>query len=60
MSELDQIRAKIATTEADLAQAKIEKDRELIAVYGNLLTSQTNYFVELEKRLAGAGDFFIL
>ena len=35
--EMNEVRHKIAATEADLAQAKAEGDRELILMYGNLL-----------------------
>ena len=40
MSELDQIKAKIAGTEADLAEAKMAKDRDMIFALQNKLTKQ--------------------
>jgi hypothetical protein len=54
--ELAEIRAKIVTTEGKLASAEDAGDKELILMYGNILT-------ELHKKenilMAGAGDLIL-
>ena len=56
VKELKTVSQKIAATEADLAQAKAEGDRELILMYGNLLPG----LQEKENRLSqSAGKQFI-
>ena len=57
MSDLDQIRSKIAITEADLAEAKKAGDRELILMYGNQLIEQQK---EKNILLANQGKFQLL
>ena len=53
MTERAAIEAKIFATEADLASAKNENDRDMIKMYGNLLTEQTK---TLNLLLAGSGN----
>jgi hypothetical protein len=54
--ELGEIKAKIAKTEERLEKAERDGDREMITVYGNILTSQTKNKVEMERSLTAAGD----
>jgi uncharacterized protein YwgA len=53
MTERAAIEAKISATEADLALAKTENDKDMIKLYVNLLTEQTK---TLNIRLAGSGN----
>jgi uncharacterized protein YwgA len=60
MTERAAIEAKISATEADLALAKTENDKDMIKLYVNLLTEQTKLLSEHTKtlniRLAGSGN----
>ena len=56
MDELADIRAKILVTEADLASAKNDRDRELIVAYSNILTEQQK---KENILLAGAGNLIL-
>ena len=60
MTERAAIEAKIFATEEKLAKAETENDRDMIKVYGNLLTEQTKLLSEQTKtlniRLAGSGN----
>jgi hypothetical protein len=51
MSELIELRARIAATEADLADAKAAKDRQLVLVYEKKLVAYEQKLVAYEKKL---------
>ena len=60
MTERAAIMAKISATEAKLASAETENDKDMIKLYVNLLTEQTKLLSEHTKtlniRLAGSGN----
>jgi hypothetical protein len=53
--ELRQVQEEIVATKADLTEAKADKDRELVLMYGNLLVRLYDEEARVEARLS-AGE----